>query len=207
MPLAFKAARYPSLSYPLSPIIQARVVWERGICELCTDMIAHLTFTEAQDQRSAISTHTAWGFEFKPPLVRPIRRGIPLFKRLAAVRCALRWVASIIKQSSASLVDARAANILLKHSQTAPADEAAINRLVWTVCTRRITPAKTVPDYKDNPAQNNAGHQPAVHRAIRRNTALSAPSAPRSTKTDHSLVTPTWMKPLNQNLPSSRQTN
>ena len=52
MSLAFKAARYPSLSYPLSPIIQARVVWERGICELCTDMIAYLTFTEAQDHRS-----------------------------------------------------------------------------------------------------------------------------------------------------------
>ena len=33
-----------------------------------------------------------------------------------------------------------------------------MKRLVWPVCTRRITPAKTVPDYKDNPAQNNAGH-------------------------------------------------
>ena len=201
MPLAFKAARYPSLSYPLSPIIQGRVVWERGICKLCTDMIAHLTFTEAQDQRSAISiTHRVQALSSSRLWCDRYVGEYPFFKRLAAVRCTLRWVASIIKQSSASLVDARAANILSKHSQTAPADEAAINRLVWTVCTRRITPAKTVPDYKDNPAQNNAGHQPAVHRAIRRNTALSAPSAPRSTKTDHSLVTPPWMKPLNQNL-------
>jgi len=35
------------------------VVWERGISQLCTDMVAHLAFAHAQDQRPSITvTHS-----------------------------------------------------------------------------------------------------------------------------------------------------
>ena len=68
-----------------------------------------------------LPSHTACSFEFRPPLVRPIRLGIDplrqaqdiLFKRLAAVRCAFKCVASIINWSGLHALAARLANILL----------------------------------------------------------------------------------------------
>jgi hypothetical protein len=44
-----------------------------------TFVVAHLAFTEQHNQRSAQPSHTACNFEFKPPLVRPIRLGTAPF--------------------------------------------------------------------------------------------------------------------------------
>jgi hypothetical protein len=71
-----------------------------------TLVIAHLPLAE-QNEGFALAV-AAWSFAFRPPFVRPMRR---FFKRLAAVRCAFRWVASIIMCSGFGPSLARAAKI------------------------------------------------------------------------------------------------
>jgi hypothetical protein len=44
----------------------------------------------------------------------------------------------------------------VEHPQPAPADEAIIDRLVRTIVLRRIAPAQTVPDDKDDPRDHLA---------------------------------------------------
>lgn len=93
--------------------------WNGWICKLCTDLVNRLPFGQAQDYRPAVTiahcvqlrVQPAFGASNIPGNISGKR---PFFKRLAAVRWAFKWVASIIRQSSASLVAARAANILLK---------------------------------------------------------------------------------------------
>lgn len=45
----------------------------------------------------------------------------------------------------------------VEHAQTAPADGPIVDRLVWAVTGRRITPAQSVPDHEDD-----AAHDPPV---------------------------------------------
>lgn len=42
----------------------------------------------------------------------------------------------------------------VEHPQTAPADEAVVDRLVRTIGGRRITPAQPVPDHEDDAADD-----------------------------------------------------
>ena len=67
------------------------------------------------DQHDQLSSPIAYGVQFRvqPPLVRPIRRNSPFLSRLAAVRWAFRWVASIISRSDLAALRASSAKILL----------------------------------------------------------------------------------------------
>ena len=47
--------------------------------DFSTCVVAHLAFGEHQLRRLTSPSTTAWSFEFRPPLVRPIRRGTPPF--------------------------------------------------------------------------------------------------------------------------------
>jgi hypothetical protein len=60
-------------------------------------VIVHLPFGQEQDQRLAILIGDGVKLGVQAALCAPDAAGNrPFFKRLAAVRCALRWVASII---------------------------------------------------------------------------------------------------------------
>jgi hypothetical protein len=81
----------------------------------CTLVIAHLAFAEQHDDRKPLAIAYGMRFEFRLRLVRPIRRGnSPFFKRLAAVRCAFRCVASIISRDGLPALRAISVKILLK---------------------------------------------------------------------------------------------
>lgn len=71
-------------------------------------------------------------------------------RRLAAVRCALTWVASIIIGLPALRRECR--KNAVEHAEPALADEAVVNRLVRTVGHRRIPPAQPIPDHEDEDA-------------------------------------------------------
>lgn len=47
----------------------------------------------------------------------------------------------------------------VEHAQTAPADEAVLDRLVWAIVLRRVTPAQSVADHEDDPRD----HTPVVN--------------------------------------------
>jgi hypothetical protein len=42
----------------------------------------------------------------------------------------------------------------VEHAQSAPANKAIIDRLVRTIVLRRIPPAQTIPDHKNNPTDD-----------------------------------------------------
>src|SRR6185503_8563876 len=45
---------------------------------------------------------------------------------------------------------------LVEHPKTAPTHEPVVDRLVWTIVTRGIAPAQSVPDDKNDPADHPA---------------------------------------------------
>jgi hypothetical protein len=62
-------------------------------------IVTHLAFTEQHNQRSALAIAHGMQFRVQAALGAPDTSGnSPFFKRLAAVRCAFRWVASIISR-------------------------------------------------------------------------------------------------------------
>ena len=80
-----------------------RVNHERGPL-----VVAHLSFAEQQDDRATLTVTDGMKLGVQASLGASDTAGnSPFFRRLAAVRCALRWVASIITWS------ARAAKIRL----------------------------------------------------------------------------------------------
>jgi len=99
-------------------------------------------------------SQTAWSLEFRPPLVRPIRRGTAPFEQAGggAVRLEvghvdhqLIWLAALRRQSREDLVE---------HAHAAPADEPVGDRLGRAILGRDITPAQTVADHEDDTADN-----------------------------------------------------
>ena len=65
--------------------------------ECCPLVVAHLSFAEQQDDRAALTVTYGMKLGVQAPFGAPDTAGnSPFFSRLAAVRCALRWVASII---------------------------------------------------------------------------------------------------------------
>ena len=69
---------------------------ERVEHQSCALVIAHLAFAEQHHEGSALAV--ADSMKLGVQAGAPDTSGnSPFFKRLAAVRCALRWVASIIK--------------------------------------------------------------------------------------------------------------
>jgi hypothetical protein len=76
-------------------------------------VIAHLALAEQQDERLAVAVADGVEFRVQAAFRAPDTPGnIPFFRRLAAVRCAFRWVASIMIRSGLGPWPARAANIL-----------------------------------------------------------------------------------------------
>ena len=68
--------------------------------ECCPLVVAHLSFAEQQNDRAALTVTYGMKLGVQASLGAPDTAGnSPFFKRLAAVRCALRWVASIITWS------------------------------------------------------------------------------------------------------------
>src|SRR4051812_19752659 len=103
-------------------------------------------------------SQTACNFEFKPPLVLPIRLGTaPLLRGWR--RC--DGPSSGWRRSSAG---GRAAfgrergEDLVEHAQPAPAHEPVVDRLVRTVFAWRVAPTQAVPDYEDDAAD----HPPVI---------------------------------------------
>src|SRR5208283_1351367 len=72
---------------------------------------------------------------------------------------------------------------LVEHAKPAPPHEPVVDRLVRPVVARCITPAQTVADHKNNPAD----HPPVIYLALRataENMARSAASAPARAKSN-----------------------
>jgi hypothetical protein len=63
-------------------------------------MVAHLAFAEQHDNRASLAIADSVQFGIQSTFGSPDTTGnIPLFNKLAAVRCAFRCVASIIMRS------------------------------------------------------------------------------------------------------------
>ena len=97
----FYAARLECASKPVSIVAfvtQQSFGIRNGIKhQRCTLVIAHLTFREQQNQRTARAVAHGVQFGIQAALGAPDTSGnSPFFKRLAAVRCAFKCVASII---------------------------------------------------------------------------------------------------------------
>ena len=96
---------------------------QHGRCPL---VVAHLAFCEQQYQRLAVTITDRVKFGVQAAPGAPDTPGkAPFLRRLAAVRCAFRWVASTITVSVAVLAAANSANI---RSNT-PASLHRMNRL------------------------------------------------------------------------------
>src|ERR1700730_7257962 len=80
----------------------------------------------------------------------------PFFKRLAAVRCAFRCVASIMIRSGLPPLPASSAKILLN---TTPANEPIVDRLVRAIVGRSVAPTQPVLDHE----HDRADDPPIVH--------------------------------------------
>ena len=103
------------------------------------------------------------------PLVRATMRGVrrehgtaqrqadTFFKRLAAVRCAFRCVASIMTRSGLRPLMRQRCENLVEHPHTAPANEPIVDRLVRAILRRGVAPTKPILDHKHNRA-----HDPTV---------------------------------------------
>jgi hypothetical protein len=79
-----------------------------------TFVIAHLTFAQQQDQWSAVTIANRVQFGIQATFGASDTSGnIPFFSRLAAVRCAFRWVASIINCSGLPRLAVSSAKIRL----------------------------------------------------------------------------------------------
>jgi hypothetical protein len=62
-------------------------------------------------------------------------------------------VASIISMSGLPPL-ADSGKYAVEHAETAPADEAIVDRFVWAVVRRGMTPAQAVADHKDDAADD-----------------------------------------------------
>src|SRR3954451_9980224 len=75
---------------------------------------AHLAFAKQHDDRTSLTITYGVQLRVQAALRAPDTSGNrPFFKRLAAVRCAFRWVASIINRFGVPPLRASSANILL----------------------------------------------------------------------------------------------
>jgi hypothetical protein len=79
----------------------------------------------------------------------------------------------------------RPSDDLAEHTQAAPAGEPIMDRLVLSVCSRRIAPEQAVSDQEDDPADGQAIID--TRNAVRqgKNTALFGASAPPTARTDN----------------------
>ena len=84
---------------------------------------------------------------------------IPFFRRLAAVRWAFRWVASIMMRSGFGPSPASPAKMRSNTPHAAPADEAVVQRLVRTIALWRIFPLQAMLDHVDDAAY----HAPVIN--------------------------------------------
>jgi hypothetical protein len=100
------------------------VAWR--LCEACLGprqgikhqsrafVIAHLALAEQHDQRPSLVIAYGMQFRVQAAFCAPDTAGnSPFLSRLAAVRCAFRWVASIISRSDLPALRASPAKILL----------------------------------------------------------------------------------------------
>jgi hypothetical protein len=95
MPRSAKAVRSQSASYPLAKQgfgFGEGVDHERGAF-----IVTHLPLAQQHNQRSTVAVAHRVKLRVQAPFGAPDTSGnIPFFKRLAAVRWAFKWVASII---------------------------------------------------------------------------------------------------------------
>src|SRR5271167_3144791 len=75
---------------------------------------------------------------------------------------------------------------LVEHTQTAPANEPIVDRLVRAILSRRVTPAKPVLDHETRSHSRSAGRPPARSHANAENSARSGAFAPRKAETNQS---------------------
>ena len=87
------------------------------------------------------------------------------------MRCALRCVASIISRIRLCTFARQLGEYPVEDPKLAPSDEAVVDSLVRAIVLRRIAPAQTILDHKDNPADHPSvidTRYPMRQREIRR---------------------------------------
>lgn len=101
-----------------------------------------------------LSSQTVWSLEFSPPLVRPIRRGQPLFEQ--ARRRAMGLEMRRVDHDALRLgsLAGEPCEDAVEDAEPAPADEAVVERLVGTVALGRVLPLQAVADDVDDPAHH-----------------------------------------------------
>lgn len=96
----------------------------------------------------------AWRLEFKPPLVRPIRRGTAPFEQAGGGAVGFE-VGAVDHQSVRRARQAREpCEDGVEDAMAAPADEAVVEGLVRAVGGRRVAPAQAVANNEDDAARD-----------------------------------------------------
>ena len=104
------------------------------------------------------SSQTMWSLEFSPPLVRPVRRGRPLFEQVR--RRAMGLEMRRVDHAPLRLrpLSGETGEDAVKDAEPAPADEAVIERFVRAIVLGRVFPLQAVADDVDNAAH----HTPVI---------------------------------------------
>jgi hypothetical protein len=131
-------------------------------------------------------SHTAWSFEFRPPLVHPIRLGTAPFEQ--ACSSAVGFQVGCVNHQPIRLacLARQLGEYLVEHTKPAPPDKPIVDRLVQAVTRWCITPAQPIPDDKDNPADHPPVINPRNPMRKRKERCNPVHSAPLTTKINHS---------------------
>src|ERR1700750_1922025 len=103
-----------------------------------------------------LPSQTACNLEFRPPLVRPIRRRAALFQQTGGRSMSLEMCAVDHDAIRFAGVSGERGKDAIKYAQSAPAHETVVQSLGWPIPSRCIAPAQTVADDKDDPTDHAA---------------------------------------------------
>ena len=99
-------------------------------------------------------SHTTWSFEFRPPLVRPIQRGRAPFLEGLPPCDAPSDASNRYDALRLGTLAREAREDSIEDAQSAPADEAVVERFVRPLGFGRILPLQAVADHVDNAADD-----------------------------------------------------
>jgi hypothetical protein len=110
-------------------------------------VFSHLAGREQQDDGTPLAVGDDVQLGTQAALVRPIWRERAPLGRLAAVRCAMRCVASIVSRSGSPAKPASPAKMQPKMPSRPSAHKAVVQRLVASIALQRVVLAKAVSDH------------------------------------------------------------
>ena len=143
---------------------------------------------------------TACSLVFMPPLVRPMRRPMPLLNPQARCRAVCFQVSRVDHDRlGRGARGGQSLHYAEEYAPFAPPRPPVVERHVRAILPRRIAPTQPVAVYEYDAAQHPPIINPGLAMAFGENTAQAAPSAHRSANTGRS--SPVSSPSLNQIAP------